>query len=189
MSPVVHSNNHNNSITYYNNMPHYHHHPQVTSPSFSSASSITSSSSSCSSSSVSSSAARLGQIRAQLELARNFYDDFEFCPIQCSSEVLEHRDRVQQRLSPQSSPNTSPSMSFANRNPHHQNSTPKSRRAIPIIDPSNMAPVSVPNQQFLMKSSPIYNQQQQQQQQFWSTHNSRSRSPMNAGGYYDVLVQ
>lgn len=113
-------------------------------------------------------AARLGQIRAQLELARNFYDDFEFCPVQCSTEVMEHRDRVQQRLSPQSSPNTSPSMSYASRNSTSSNSssgnnTPKSRRAIPIIDPSNMAPVSVPNQHYIMKSSgsPTFAQQQQ----------------------------
>ncbi|KAI8076264.1 hypothetical protein BDF21DRAFT_422941 [Thamnidium elegans] len=182
MSPVTHNNN---SITYYNNMPHYHH-PQA-SPSFSSASSTTSSSSI-------SSAARLGQIRAQLELARNFYDDFEFCPVQCSSEVLEHRDRIQQRLSPQSSPNTSPSMSYASRtsttsssssnsSSSHgsNNTTPKSRRAIPIIDPANMAPVSVPNQQFMIKSSPIFGQQNQ----YW---NHGSRSPMN-GSYYDVLVQ
>ncbi|KAI9244995.1 hypothetical protein EDC94DRAFT_628934 [Helicostylum pulchrum] len=153
----------------------------VSSPSFSSASSSTSSSIS--------SAARLGQIRAQLELARNFYDDFEFCPVQCSSEVLEHRDRIQQRLSPQSSPNTSPSMSFASRTSSSSgsnsqgsnNTTPKSRRAIPIIDPANMAPVSVPNQQFIMKTSPIFGQQNQ----YW---NHGSRSPMN-GSYYDVLVQ
>jgi hypothetical protein len=160
----------------------------VTSPSFSSASSTTSSSS------ASSSAARLGQIRAELELARNFYDDFEFCPIQCSSEVLEHRDRIQQRLSPQSSPTTSPSMSYAHTG---GNTTPKSRRAIPIINPSNMAPVSVPNQPYMMKSSvsPTFAQQQQyyhhQQQQYWNTSNNNARhgKAHQMGSYYDVLVQ
>lgn len=151
----------------------------VTSPSFSSASSTTSSSS------AASSAARLGQIRAELELARNFYDDFEFCPVQCSSEVLEHRERIQQRLSPQSSPNTSPSMSYARTG---SMTPPKSRRAIPIINPSNMAPVFVPNQPYMMKSSvsPILAQQQQQQQQYWNG-NTNSRSHM--GYYNDVLVQ
>lgn len=133
-------------------------------------------------------AARLGQIRAQLELARNFYDDFEFCPVQCSTEVMEHRDRVQQRLSPQSSPNTSPSMSYASRsstssisssssissNNSSGHNTPKSRRAIPIIDPSNMAPVSVPNHHYMMKSSGSPTFAQQQQQQFYN---------------YNVLVQ
>lgn len=126
----------------------------------------------------SSNTARLGQIQAQLELARNFYDDDEFCPVQCSSEVMEHRDRIQQRLSPQSSPSTSPSLSSASSlgstTPPRQN---KSRRAIPIIDPANMAPVSVPpqqQQQYMMKS-PIFVTQQQQQ---YMRHRG-----------YDVLVQ
>ena len=79
----------------------------------------------------------MGQIRAQLELARNFYDDYEFCPVQCSTEVLEHRERIQQRLSPQSSPNTSPNMSY------RTSPSTNSRKAIPIINPNNMAPVSV----------------------------------------------
>lgn len=76
-------------------------------------------------------------------------------------------------------------MSFASRTSNSSqgsnNATPKSRRAIPIIDPANMAPVSVPNQQFMVKTSPIFGQQNQ----YW---NHGSRSPMN-GSYYDVLVQ
>ncbi|KAF7729248.1 hypothetical protein EC973_004778 [Apophysomyces ossiformis] len=60
----------------------------------------------------------------QHEFARNFYDDMEFCPLQ-GEEVLEHRERIQQRTSPQPSPSYS-------------------RRAIPIIDPTNMTPVPVP---------------------------------------------
>jgi hypothetical protein len=106
----------------------------------------------------------MGQIQAQLELARNFYDDDEFCPVQCSFEVMEHRDRIQQRLSPQSSPSTSPSLSSASSLGSTTPPRHKSRRAIPIIDPANMAPVSVPPQQY----SPILNM--------------RYRS-------YDVLVQ
>ncbi|GAN01937.1 hypothetical protein MAM1_0014d01374 [Mucor ambiguus] len=128
---------------------------------------------------------RLGQIRAQLELARNFYDDYEFCPVQCSSEVLEHRDRVQQRLSPQSSPSTSPSLSSASS--LGSTTPPKSRRAIPIIDPSNMAPVSVPPQQYSMvkSTSPIFHQQQ-----YMRGGNTRpyQHQYMN-GSYNDVLVQ
>ncbi|KAI8078961.1 uncharacterized protein B0P05DRAFT_445379, partial [Gilbertella persicaria] len=93
-------------------------------------------------SSLKSSSNRLGQIEAQHELARNFYDDFEFCPVQCSYEVLEHRDRIHQRLSPQSSPVTSPSMSSASS--LGSTTPPKStRKVIPIIDPSSMAPVAV----------------------------------------------
>jgi hypothetical protein len=91
---------------------------------------------------------------------------------------MEHRDRIQQRLSPQSSPSTSPSLSSASSlgsttPPPRQN---KSRRAIPIIDPANMAPVSVPpqQQQYMMKS-PIFVTQQQQ-------YSMRHRG-------YDVLVQ
>ncbi|KAI8139471.1 hypothetical protein BJV82DRAFT_627362 [Fennellomyces sp. T-0311] len=75
---------------------------------------------------------RLEQFKTQHELARNFYDDYDFCPLLCSDEVIEHRQRVQQRISPQSSPSTSPSAG-------------SHTRAIPIIDPSNMTPVSVPN--------------------------------------------
>lgn len=147
---------------------------------------------------MASSAARLGQIRAQLELARNFYDDFEFCPVQCSSEVLEHRDRINQRLSPQSSPSTSPNMSFANRNGGGGggggNITPKIRRAIPIINPSNMAPVSLPSsqqQQHGMKSfvSPTTNFNYQQPQQHYYKNGNRSQHHHMGGSYYDVLVQ
>ncbi|ORZ03017.1 hypothetical protein BCR43DRAFT_32305 [Syncephalastrum racemosum] len=75
---------------------------------------------------------RLEQFKTQHELARNFYDDDDFCPIRsCEEEIIEHRQRIQQRISPQSSPRTSPP------------SAP--RRAIPIIDPANMTPVAVPS--------------------------------------------
>ncbi|KAG0734756.1 hypothetical protein G6F57_009919 [Rhizopus arrhizus] len=70
---------------------------------------------------------RLGQIEAQHELARNFYDDDEFCPIY-STDHLDDRDRIQQRLTP--SPRTSPSIK-------------NSKRVIPIINPNNMTPISI----------------------------------------------
>ncbi|CAO3702397.1 unnamed protein product [Rhizopus stolonifer] len=70
--------------------------------------------------------ARLGQIEAQHELARNFYDDDEFCPI-LSMDHLDDRDRIQQRLTP--SPRTSPNIK-------------NSKRVIPIINPNNMSPIS-----------------------------------------------
>ncbi|CEP18568.1 hypothetical protein [Parasitella parasitica] len=182
MSPV--NQHHNNMTIYYNqqqaHQQAYHFHRQQvqqhnTSPSFSH------------SKAPRNSPERLGQIRAQLELARNFYDDFEFCPVQCSSEVLEHRDRIQQRLSPQSSPSTSPSMTSASS--LGSTTPPKSKRAIPIIDPSNMAPVSVPPQQYntMKNTSPILHQQQ-----YMLSGNTRSyhhhQQQMN-GSYHDVLVQ
>jgi hypothetical protein len=65
-----------------------------------------------------------------------------------------------------------------------------------------MAPVSVPNQPYMMKSSvsPIFSQQQQyhhhqqQQQHYWNattTHNNNVRHGKShqMGSYYDVLVQ
>ncbi|KAI8979084.1 hypothetical protein BDF20DRAFT_867549 [Mycotypha africana] len=96
----------------------------------SSVTSTSSSSSSSSSSSCDSNSHRLGQLRAQLELARNFYDDYEFCPcpLYDTDASFEHRDRIQQRYSPQSSPNTSPK-SF--------------KRVIPIINPDSMTPVNI----------------------------------------------
>ncbi|KAI7899682.1 uncharacterized protein BX663DRAFT_520013 [Cokeromyces recurvatus] len=119
-----------NNYMYYN--PHHFYPQNIISP-------VNTTPTTTSSSSVSS-LNRLEQIQAQLELARNFYDDFEFCPVQCSSEVLEHRDRIHQRLySPHTSPRTSPSMS--------PNNSPTKRRAIPIINPSNMTPVIPPQQQ------------------------------------------
>ncbi|KAI9275160.1 hypothetical protein EDC94DRAFT_9395 [Helicostylum pulchrum] len=108
---------------------------------------------------------RLEQFRTQHELARNFYDDHEFCPIFHIEEVTEHRERIQKRTSPYPSPSHSPPPSYyttlkqqnIQQNPHrqhrhhsqqnhHQNPSSSSvtTRAIPIINPSNMAPVSVP---------------------------------------------
>ncbi|KAI8391299.1 uncharacterized protein BYT42DRAFT_476666, partial [Radiomyces spectabilis] len=83
---------------------------------------------------------RLDQFQTQHELARNFYDDFDFCPVQCTEDAIEHRERIQQRISPHSSPRTSPTM--GGYSVSHK-LTPPSKRAIPIINPANMAPVSV----------------------------------------------
>ncbi|KAI7865181.1 hypothetical protein BDF14DRAFT_1828028 [Spinellus fusiger] len=103
-------------------------------------------SSSCSSTSSNSNSAirRLEQFRTQHELARNFYDDFEFCPVQCPDELYEHRERIQQRISPQSSPRASPPLAAGYISPRKNNA---SKRAIPIINPTNMAQVSVPARQ------------------------------------------
>ncbi|KAL1931915.1 hypothetical protein VTP01DRAFT_8971 [Rhizomucor pusillus] len=75
---------------------------------------------------------RLELFKTKNELAKNFYDDPDFCPIASSEEVNEHRQRIQQRTSPQTSPSTSPPPSSG-------------KRIIPIIDPSNMTPVSIPS--------------------------------------------
>ncbi|KAI8335595.1 hypothetical protein BD560DRAFT_414035 [Blakeslea trispora] len=162
MSP----SNHFGNTVYYNQQYYqnntYHPQQQTISPTLST-------------SSIKSNDSRLGQIEAQHELARNFYDDFEFCPVQCSYEVLEHRDRIHQRLSPQSSPITSPSMSSVSS--LGSTTPPKStRKAIPIINPSNMAPVSVP-QHKTASSFVNYRGQQQQQSRPYQYHS------------YDVLVQ
>ncbi|GAN03115.1 hypothetical protein MAM1_0034d02566 [Mucor ambiguus] len=119
---------------------------------------------------------RLEQSRTQYELAKNFYDDHEFCPVLLVEEVLidatEHRERVQRRTSPYPSPNSYISSSssssasspyytpskqyqYYQQTPSRSNSsstatvatTSNATRAIPIIDPSNMAPVAVPVQQ------------------------------------------
>ncbi|CAO3590646.1 unnamed protein product [Absidia cylindrospora] len=79
-----------------------------------------------------SSVGRLEQFRTQHELARNFYDDVEF--------VAAHRSRIQQR-SPYSSPRSSPPIAYSS------TASPPKRRAIPIINPENMAPVAVQQQQ------------------------------------------
>lgn len=137
---------------------------------------------------------RLVQFRTQHELARNFYDDQEFCPIYhieevkkifvkkfdllhlliINKKVTEHRERIQKRNSPCSSPSShspQPSSYYVSsspkqqhqqqaRHPHHHHYQPQvpsstppitttttttTTRAIPIIDPSNMTPVSVPS--------------------------------------------
>ncbi|KAL9537453.1 hypothetical protein MBANPS3_011761 [Mucor bainieri] len=112
---------------------------------------------------------RLEQFRTQYELAKNFYDDYEFCPVFHVEEATEHRERVQRRTSPYPSPNLSISSSsssstsssyYTSSKQHHyyqhtpsrSNSSstatvaaaPNATRAIPIIDPSNMTPVAVP---------------------------------------------
>ncbi|CDS03661.1 hypothetical protein LRAMOSA01063 [Lichtheimia ramosa] len=104
---------------------------------------------------------RLELFKTQHELARNFYDDFEFCPVLCMDEVSEHRERIQQRVSPHSSPNTSP---------------PYSSRRIPIIDPENGIPVSFPSPSSSSSSS-CY-----QQQHHWPalSSNSSKKSSLNA---------
>ncbi|KAI7878697.1 hypothetical protein K492DRAFT_170652 [Lichtheimia hyalospora FSU 10163] len=107
-----------------------------------------------------SSLTRLELFKTQNELARNFYDDFEFCPVLCMDEVSEHRERIQQRGSPHSSPNTSP---------------PYTSRRIPIIDPENGIPVSFPSPSSSSSSS-CY------QQHHWPalTSNSSKKSSLNA---------
>ncbi|CEP12949.1 hypothetical protein [Parasitella parasitica] len=118
---------------------------------------------------------RLENFRTQHELAKNFYDDYDFCPVHHTEEVSEHRERVQKRTSPYPSPNSSVSSnssatSFCYKSSnYYQHSLCKSNstsivtstavtsttatRAIPIIDPSNMTPVAVPvHQQHLQKT-------------------------------------
>ncbi|KAG2208806.1 hypothetical protein INT46_003014 [Mucor plumbeus] len=104
---------------------------------------------------------RLEQFRTQHELAKNFYDDHEFCPIFHVEEISEHRERIQKRTSPYLSPNSSVSSSYyvtSKQQQHYyqqthskSNSTSTTNviatRAIPIIDPSNMTPVTVPMHQ------------------------------------------
>ncbi|ORZ14521.1 hypothetical protein BCR42DRAFT_417072 [Absidia repens] len=87
-----------------------------------------------------SSVGRLEQFRTQHELARNFYDDVEFCPLLSFDEVAAHRSRIQQR-SPYSSPRSSPPIAYSS------TASPPKRRAIPIINPENMTPVAVQQQQ------------------------------------------
>ncbi|KAI8338619.1 hypothetical protein BC941DRAFT_423386 [Chlamydoabsidia padenii] len=86
-----------------------------------------------------SSVGRLEHFRTQHELARNFYDDVEFCPLSSFEEVAAHRSRIQQR-SPYSSPRSSPPVSY-------NSASPVKLRAIPIINPVNMTPVAVLQQQ------------------------------------------
>ncbi|KAK4517241.1 uncharacterized protein ATC70_000573 [Mucor velutinosus] len=121
---------------------------------------------------------RLEQFRTQYELAKNFYDDHEFCPVFHVEEATEHRERVQRRTSPYPSPNSSISSSssssasssyytsskqhrYYQQTPSRSNSSstaavataPNATRAIPIIDPSNMTPVAVPvHQQYSQKA-------------------------------------
>ncbi|KAI8881200.1 hypothetical protein K501DRAFT_253698 [Backusella circina FSU 941] len=97
-----------------------------------------SSTASSSSSSSSTLNLRLEHFRTQHELARNFYDDYEFCPLRSIEEATEHRDRIQQRTSPYQSPNHSPPTKYTTVK------APQQTRAIPIINPTNMTPVSVP---------------------------------------------
>ncbi|KAI8340750.1 hypothetical protein BC941DRAFT_348218 [Chlamydoabsidia padenii] len=96
---------------------------------------------------------RLEQFRTQHELARNFYDDVEFCPLSSFEEVAAHRNRIQQR-SPYSSPRSSPPVSYNSTTP------PPKRKAIPIINPENMTPVAI-GQHHQQVYSHYHHQQQQ----------------------------
>ncbi|KAI8071722.1 hypothetical protein BC940DRAFT_293543 [Gongronella butleri] len=106
----------------------------------------------------SSAEARLDYFSTQMELARNFYDDVEFCPVAHFDQVDAHRDRIQQR-SPYASPKNSPPLSYhqALYGPSSPDSSASScaaiaasmasssqakRRAIPIINPESMTPVA-----------------------------------------------
>ncbi|KAI8581179.1 hypothetical protein K450DRAFT_233468 [Umbelopsis ramanniana AG] len=81
---------------------------------------------------------RLEDFSTKHELARNFYDDDEFCPIPAEKlpQVAEHRERIRFRTSPRSSPSSSPTRT----NAYHQGSSPLRQsprtRAVPIVDPS-----------------------------------------------------
>ncbi|SAM08217.1 hypothetical protein [Absidia glauca] len=104
---------------------------------------------------------RLEQFKTQHELARNFYDDVEFCPLSSFDEVAAHRNRIQQR-SPYSSPRSSPPVSY------NSTASPPKRKAIPIINPENMTPVAVGQQHqqpyghHQQQQHPHYHHQQQQ---------------------------
>lgn len=86
--------------------------------------------------------ARLEEFSTKHELARNFYDDDEFCPIpsQQLPQVHEHRDRIRSRGSPGSSPSSSPTRSNHHGSPLRQ--SPRTR-AVPIVDPSKRAVFNV----------------------------------------------
>lgn len=87
-------------------------------------------------------------------------------------KVAEHRERIQKRTSPYPSPSHSPPSYYISpkqqqQRPHiHHQTSSSSTRAIPIIDPSNMTPVSVP--------------MQQQQQQYTMKSNNTNTSPSMA---------
>ncbi|CAO3657166.1 unnamed protein product [Mucor hiemalis] len=128
---------------------------------------------------------RLEHFETQHELARNFYDDHEFCPVYQVEEVAEHRERIQKRTSPYPSPSHSPPSYYISPkqqrpqlHSHHSSST-SITRAIPIIDPSNMTPVSVPSmqQQHYVKASSTSPSMTQ-----WSAYknNSTSTSPRSS---------
>ncbi|KAI8082854.1 uncharacterized protein BX664DRAFT_339223 [Halteromyces radiatus] len=118
-----------------------------------------------------SSVGRLEQFRTQHELARNFYDDVEFCPLLGFDEVAAHRTRIQQR-SPYSSPRSSPPVSYSS------TPSPPKLKAIPIINPENMTPVSI-----LQQRQQLHHPQQQRYQQdspplaHWQAFHDRSSSP------------
>ncbi|KAI7907890.1 uncharacterized protein BX663DRAFT_492318 [Cokeromyces recurvatus] len=132
---------------------------------------------------------RLERFRTENELARNFYDDYEFCPVSHLDEVIEDRERIQRRTSPQSSPNfmvihtqssycISPKMQyiqcpstnllFPSKSSSPSTTIPKNTvsttKAIPIINPTNMVPVAIP---------PIQDSYSQKQ---WNSHFSSNNS-------------
>ncbi|KAI9286437.1 hypothetical protein BC943DRAFT_321984 [Umbelopsis sp. AD052] len=89
---------------------------------------------------------RLEDFITKHELARNFYDDDEFCPIPAEKlpQVAEHRERIRFRTSPRSSPSSSPTRT----NAYHQGvplrQSPRTR-AVPIVDPSKRTTVTASN--------------------------------------------
>ncbi|GAB5590931.1 hypothetical protein Unana1_05831 [Umbelopsis nana] len=111
--------------------------------------------------------ARLEEFSTKHELARNFYDDDEFCPIPSEKlpQVAEHRERIRSRTSPRSSPSSSPTRS----NAYHQRGSPLRQsprtRAVPIVDPSKRTMVNVTqatnnNSNNLLYSVPIQESRQ-----------------------------
>ncbi|KAH8557025.1 hypothetical protein BGW37DRAFT_475235 [Umbelopsis sp. PMI_123] len=99
---------------------------------------------------------RLEDFSTKHELARNFYDDDEFCPIPAEKlpQVAEHRERIRFRTSPRSSPSSSPTRS----NAYHQGSplrqSPRTR-AVPIVDPSKRTTVNVTQVTSNSNSNPL----------------------------------
>ncbi|KAL0145930.1 hypothetical protein V8B55DRAFT_1466522 [Mucor lusitanicus] len=114
---------------------------------------------------------RLEQFRTQYELAKNFYDDHEFCPVfhvEESSEAHIPYPSPNSSISSSSSSSVSSSYYPSSKQHHYYHQTPSrsnssstatvaaaanATRAIPIIDPSNMTPVAVPvHQQYSQKA-------------------------------------
>ncbi|KAL1918245.1 uncharacterized protein VTP21DRAFT_3512 [Calcarisporiella thermophila] len=77
--------------------------------------------------------------RSREEAARCFEDDLEFCPSLTPDEFAQLRRQLSERVQ-SLTPLTSPTISASTY------STPRSspRKAIPIVDPNNRTPVTLP---------------------------------------------
>lgn len=104
---------------------------------------------------------RLEQFQTKHELARNFYDDHEFCPLYDIEEATEHRERIQKRTSPYPSPNHSPSHYYFSTKKHSNMTSseqqywiPYNNRHINYTTPSRKIPIIHPvTKQVLQQSS------------------------------------